>query len=217
MPDEIRVRAALTSFIADGALDADLAALLWILTERGVPLVVAADDAAAARSLRDSLADLLPADRRSGDVRLAGGVVAGSSLDDVLHLLGGRPGGDLPDDVRDLGLVVVLVGGRVTAAHYVRPVERDGAGHLQRRPPAVLSARERVGDSLDHFYWSITDELATRAGMTRDELEDVQSVRARLLSDLVAAGLSDDASLRRIAQQATLSTTASHQDDRRPH
>lgn len=206
---------ALTAYVADDALDADLAALLWVLTDHGVPLVVAADDVAAARSLRDSLADLLPADRRTSDLRLAGGVVTGSSLDDVLHLLGGRPGDDLPDDARDLGIVVVLAGGRVTAAHYVRPVERDGAGHLQRRPPAVLSARDRDDDRLDHFYWGVTDELATRAGVSRSELEDAHAIRSRLLDDLAAAGVRDPVMIRRQLERAVLSDRvgAANSDD----
>ena len=199
---------ALTALIADGVLDADLAALLWILSERGVPLVAAADDLVAARALRNSLADLLPADRRSTDVRLAGGVVAGSSLEDVLRLLGGRPGDPLPDDARDLGVVVIVADGRVASGHYVRPVERDGAGHLQRRPPAVLSARDRDSGRLDHFHWGITDELAARAGMTREELEDAQSDRARLLDDLAVAGVRDAGGLRRQVEQAALSRPA---------
>ena len=198
----------MTRLIADEVLDADLGALLWVLTEHSVPLVVAADDAEAARSLRGSIADLLPADRRTTDVRLAGGVVAGSSLDDVLRLLGGRPGDDLPDDARDLGLVVVLVQGRVSSAHYVRPVERDAAGHLQRRPPAVLSARDRQSGQLDHFHWGITDELATRADMARAELEDAHAARSRMLDDLAAAGVRDTPTIRRYLERAALSSTA---------
>ena len=196
---------ALTALIADGVLDADLGALLCVLAEHGVPLVVAADEAASAQSLRGSVADLLPVDRRSTDVRLPGGVVAGSSLEDVLRLLGGRPGDDLPDDARDLGIVVIVTDGRVASGHYVRPVERDGAGHLQRRPPAVLSARDRDSGGLDHFHWGISDELATRAGITRVEFEDSHAARARLLDDLAVAGVRDAGGLRRHVEQAALS------------
>jgi hypothetical protein len=106
-------------------------------------------------------------------------VVIGSSLEDVLRVLGGSS--EISDDTRDLGVVLVFNDGRLSIAHFVRPVERDGAGHLQRRPPAVLSARGATG-ALDHFYWAYTDELASRAGMTRHELEDEQRARASRLS-----------------------------------
>ncbi len=84
------------------------------------------------------------------------------SLEDVLRVLGGSS--EISDDTRDLGVVLVFKDGRLSVAHYVRPIERDAAGHLQHRPPAVLSARDRTSGVLDHFYWAFTEELATRAG-----------------------------------------------------
>jgi hypothetical protein len=95
-------------------------------------------------------------------------------------VLGGSA--EISDDTRDLGIVLVIEDGRIAVAHYVRPVERDAAGHLQRRPPAVLSARNPVSGQLDHFYWAYTDELASRAGITRRQLEDDRDARARQLS-----------------------------------
>jgi hypothetical protein len=111
---------------------------------------------------------------------IAGGVVIGSSLEDVLRVFGGAS--EITDDTRDLGVVLVISDGRLQVAHYVRPVERDAAGHLQRRPPAVLGARDATTGDLDHFYWAYTDELATRAGITRQQLEDERDARARQLS-----------------------------------
>ena len=99
--------------------------------------------------------------------------------------------------MRDLGIVLVMRDGRVVAAHYVRPVERDAAGHLQRRPPALLAAWSADAPAPDHYYWAITDELATRAGMERDEFEDEHRRRRERLGNLVprpaAATISPDA------------------------
>jgi hypothetical protein len=108
--------------------------------------------------------------------------VLGRSLQDVLRVLGG--GGELSDETRDLGIVLVVRDGRIDVAHYVRPVERDAAGHLQHRPPGVLSARNTATGELDHFYWAFTEELATRAGMTRNELEDEHDARVRQLRSI---------------------------------
>lgn len=115
----------------------------------------------------------------SAPVVLAGGVYVGSALEDVLRFTGGSL--DIADEARDLGLILIVGDGHVTAAHYMRPVERDAAGHLQRRPPALLSARDDEAGGLDHFHWAFTDELAARAGLTRAELEDEQAARARRL------------------------------------
>ncbi|CAN5751251.1 hypothetical protein BH24CHL5_BH24CHL5_05400 [soil metagenome] len=196
---------ALSGLIAHGALDAELGALLWLLAEHGLPLVVASTAPRAAEGLRGAVAVMLPAERRSSDGPLAGGALVGRSLEDVLRLTGGGLEGDVSDDARDLGIVVVADDlGRVTAAHYVRPVERDGAGHLQRRPPGLLSARDPDSGRLDHFHWGITDELAMRAGLERDEFEDAHASRARLLSELAAAGVHDRRSARRHVEAASL-------------
>jgi len=152
---------------------------VWLLAERGVPLVVVGVARDPAENVRRAFVREIRASNPARDA-IAGGVVIGRSLEDVLRVMGG--GGELTDDARDLGVVLVLAGDRVAVAHYVRPVERDGAGHLQHRPPGVLSARDSGSGRLDHFYWGITEELATRAGMSRAEFEDDHEARVRQLS-----------------------------------
>lgn len=56
----------LASHIAAGVLDASLAALAWLLLERGVPVLVAGPDAGGRGALADALVDALPEDRRPG-------------------------------------------------------------------------------------------------------------------------------------------------------
>ncbi len=54
-------------------LDAPLAALAWLLLERGVPVIVAGREAAVADALLDSLVSALPRDRRPDPVLGPGG------------------------------------------------------------------------------------------------------------------------------------------------
>ena len=54
-------------------LDAPLAALAWLLLERGVPVIVAGREAAVADALLDALVSALPRDRRPDPVLGAGG------------------------------------------------------------------------------------------------------------------------------------------------
>ena len=179
----------LAGLIAAEVIDADLAALVWLLTEHGVPLVVASRDAEAARRLRSSIGALMPEDRRAADLAMSGGTFVADSFEEVLRLSGGLPDGPnsgVADSARDLGVVLVMRDGRVRVAHYVRPVERDGAGHIQRRPPAILSAAGENGPA-DRFYWAFTDELATRAGMQRADFEDEHARRSARLSAQPAA------------------------------
>jgi hypothetical protein len=103
----------------------------------------------------------------------------------------------MADESRDVGVVIVLAPApapapesavpRVRLAHYVRPIERDGGGHIQRRPPAVLSAWNERAERLDHFYWAITDELAMRAGLERRDFEDAQVALARHMAGIDSA------------------------------
>jgi hypothetical protein len=148
------------------------------MAEHGVPLTIASLDRPVAAAVRRAFADQVRAVQPARDA-IAGGVVLAGSLEDVLRVLGGSA--DISDDTRDLGIVLVFSDGKLAVAHYVRPIERDAAGHLQRRPPAVLSARDHQSGTLDHFYWAYTDELATRAGITRQELEDEQDLLRRRL------------------------------------
>ena len=170
----------LRQLTALGELDPGLAALLWLLAEHGLPLTVASPDRAAAERTRVAIVDAAGAGR-AARLAPAGGVVLADSLEGVLRLFGGD--GELNDATRDLGLVVIHDGRRVSSAHYVRPVERDGAGHLQRRPPAVLADWNERAGRFDDFSWAVTDELATRTGLTRQELEDQRDSRRDQLSE----------------------------------
>jgi hypothetical protein len=77
---------------------------------------------------------------------------------------------------------------RVAACHYVRPLERDVAGHVQRRPPAILATWDARRDRLEHFAWGVTTELAMRVGLGRDDFEREHGERTRAIAALVAAG-----------------------------
>lgn len=170
-------RTAVVAAIAHGVVDAELAALLWVLTDAGVPLVVASRLPEAATQLRAAFTSS------------AGGVLVADSLEEVLRL-SGAPGGAIPDELRELGVVLIVgeVDGwaRVMAAHYIRRLERDAGGHLQRRPPAVLAAWDARDRRLEHFAWAITAELADHAGATVDEFERRQADRADFLHALAA-------------------------------
>ena len=167
--------AALSAQVAAGVLDAELAALLSVLVERGVPLVVASRSPAAASALRAALTGA------------AGGVLLADSLEDVLRLSGAVPG-TVPDELREIGLVLVVraVDGapRLVAAHYIRRLERDAGGHVQRRPPAVLAAWNEREGRLEHFYWSIKAELADHAGLALAALERERGSRAARMAHL---------------------------------
>jgi hypothetical protein len=274
---------AVTRLIASGTLDAELAALLWLLVEGRVPLLVAAGPQGAGKStvlhallafqlpteqhrvLRGFAEDFgwlpqarelgWPARRSNGGGGSTGGArsengshaptgaaiptpdrsdpatttllvhefsphlpaytwdiqarvtirtlqlgftLAGTlhaeSLREVMAELEAPPVSLGEDEIRRLGVVLVLRAfgrppiRRIVAAHYLRPLERDGQGHLQRRPPAVLATWDQETDALDHFSWGLGPELAPRIGMTQADFERAQAARARLLSELVASG-----------------------------
>jgi hypothetical protein len=196
--------------LRDGFLDPELAALLWLLVEGGVPLVVAGTGEGAERAelaatllsldptrewvVLDAEADPLTTDRLAALLR--GGIGMGvlvhaTSLEGVLERLG-RAG--LPEDaVRRLGVVAIIVaaaaGPRCGVVHYLRPTERDGQGHVQRRPPAVLATWDPVEQSYEHFAWGITPELADRVERSQADFEGRQRERAAFL----AAAAGDDA------------------------
>jgi len=217
---------AVTELIHDGAIDPQLAALFWLLFDARVPIVVLVkDDPSPAVELRSSIEALSPGAALTADGAMPGGVLRGGSLEDALRMPGlqmavrdahGHEGhdSDIPDDAREMGVVVVLGEpaadgvAHVLRAHYVRPVERDIAGHQQRRPPALLSAVNDAGD-LDHFFWAINDELATRTEMNAADFEREHARRSLLLADLVAAHVFDAPSLRRHIDAARLVGSAS--------
>lgn len=185
----------ITAAIADGVLDAELAGLLWLLAERGVPLVVASRATAPAADLRAAL------------TTQSGGVLIADSLAEVLRLSGAIAGG-VPDELRELGVVVIVREvtdrPRVVAAHYVRRLERDAAGHLQRRPPAVLAAWDDGEARLEHFAWGVTAELADHAGMPVAEFERSHRERSAYLDTLVGAGVVDPADVSRAIERFRL-------------
>ncbi len=185
----------ITAAIADGVLDAELAGLLWLLAERAVPLVVASRLTAPAADLRAAL------------TTQSGGVLIADSLEEVLRL-SGATGGGVPDELRELGVVVivreVVDRPRVVAAHYVRRLERDAAGHLQRRPPAVLAAWDEGEARLEHFAWGVTAELADHAGMPVAEFERSHRERSAYLDTLVGAGVVEAAEVSRAIQRFRL-------------
>jgi hypothetical protein len=202
---------SITGLVSARALDADLAAVVWLLSENGVPLTVAAADRDAAQRVRRAFESAVSVSgKQAADQLVAGGIVIGRSLEDVLAILGGQAGEDIPDGARDLGVVAVADSDRVRSIHYVRPVERDAAGHLQRRPPALLGAWDVQAQRFDHFHWGVTDELATRAGMSRDDFEDAQVLRAKILASVAEAGITDDSVLLRqlVVAQAARNVTS---------
>jgi hypothetical protein len=209
------VSPTLVGLVADRTLDAELAALLWLLVDDGVPLIVTGEaDAATRAAVAAAILDIAPnrpwvvldADRDHPDAEslgatLRGGVtpavlVAAPSLKAAMERLSAPPGG-LPDDaVRRLGAALVVEGGgghgvRITAAHYLRPIERDAQGHVQRRPPAVLATWDPAADTFEHFAWGITPELADRVDRSQADLEDRQAARAASLARLAAAAPAD--------------------------
>jgi hypothetical protein len=199
----------LPELVRDGVLDAELAALCWLMVEGGVPVVVTGEPDVSERLLiADVLIHLPPAapaliidlDAGQPDVASLGSfmragmrlaaVAAAPGLKELIESATG-PGTGLPEDaVRRLGLVLV-VGlvpsvtpgpvtdrARVLAAHYLRPLERDGGGHVQRRPPAVLATWDPDVDAFDHFAWGVTGELADRVDRSQASFEELQASRA---------------------------------------
>ena len=130
------------------------------------------------------------------------GTLHAESLREVMAMLAAPPVSLGEDEIRRLGVVLIVRAfgrppiRRIVAAHYLRPLERDGQGHLQRRPPAVLATWDAERDVLDHFSWGLGPELAPRIGMIQADFERAQAVRARLLTDLVAAGTFDPEQVR---------------------
>ena len=96
---------------------------------------------------------------------------------------------------------------RAGACHYVRPLELDAAGHLQRRPPAVLATWDPHHDLLEHFEWGVTAELAMRVGLARDEFEKEHAARTRIMAALVAAGRTSSEAIHKLLEQRSQQRT----------
>ncbi len=143
----------LARLLRAGALDAELAALVWILAEGGLPVHVAAEDPSDAEPLARGLEDL---------VRPIS-VLAGGSLDAVMA--------ETTIEKALLGVVLVVDEGRLAAAHWVRPPLRDGAGHVRAQGPAVLATWDARIGRFEHFAWGVTPELAAVVGRKPGDFE----------------------------------------------
>jgi hypothetical protein len=163
--------------VRDRTLDAELAALIWLLAESRVPVHVASTDGEAARLLAAALEPL------AGD---AAGVSAGAgrALEDVLRQ---------PVPLRPAtGAILIVADGRVIAAHFQRPPLRDGAGHIRPQGPAVLATWDPTTAEWEHFAWGVTPELADAAGKRAGDFE-IELGRRREFLDTLAAGAADEA------------------------
>jgi hypothetical protein len=208
---------SLVELVASGVLDAELAALVWLLVEAHVPVVVAAPEGRVTPGAQ-LLAGLLTSIRPDVDAaalqasmsaagagslirgRRAGGVLEAGSLGEVRERLGTGPLPLTADQLTFLGCVLVLgestggTGGRkgrlrVVAAHYVRPLARDAHGHSQRLDPAVLATwDERLG-RYEHFAWGVLPEIAARLGRRAGDLEADLHHRRDDLAGLVKGGI----------------------------
>lgn len=194
-----------TQLVADGLLDAELAGLLWLLLETDLPLVVSGPPSAEPAGLAEALEQLASGSARgNGRAERQLWQLEADSLEAVLAHFSAPPLSWSEDRLRSLGLVLIVedapgLGRRLRAAHYLRPVERDAAGHLQRRPPALLAAHDRRADRLEHFDWAISGELADRLGSGVAEFEADLRRRRDALTGLVAAGELSPEDLRRVA------------------
>lgn len=214
---------SLVGLVARGVLDAELAALVWVLVEARVPLVVAAppDRVAAGGQLLAGIVGSIHPDEPVESVmgpltaagatslvrgRRAGGVVEAGSLEEVRARLGAGPMPLSEDQLTFLGCVLVVgeaTGGRrgrlrVTAAHYVRPLARDAHGHSQRLDPAVLAAWDPRLERYEHFAWGVLPEIAARLGRRAGDLEADLHHRRDDLAGLAKAGVTEIGEVRRL-------------------
>ena len=208
---------SLVELVRVGVLDAELAALVWVLADAGVPIVVGApaDRAGAATQLLEGIlgslgveADLSrPLDAADARALLSGrrrgAVVVATSLEEVRGLLSG-PGLLLTEEeLSFLGCVLILGGEgsgplRVVASHYVRPLARDVHGHTQMLGPAVLSTWDAGTGRWEHFEWGVLSEIAARLGQRHGDFEADLHHRRDDLAGLATARVTSLAEVRRL-------------------
>jgi hypothetical protein len=167
---------SIPGLIREGVLDAELAALLWLVGEGGVPIHVAATEPHYARSLADALAAVArdPAAVSHGP---------GAALEDVLRQ---------PVPLRPASGVVLILGDRrVGAAHIHRPPLRDAGGHIRPQGPAVLAVWDERAGAWEHFAWGVTPELADAVGRRAGDFEIEHGRRREYLEALEAAEMWD--------------------------
>jgi hypothetical protein len=126
------------------------------------------------------------------------------TLEEVFEILRARPVRLTDDELSHLGIVLVIrrtrAGRRVVAAHYVRPVVRDGHGHVQRLGPAVLATWDAAADAFEHFGWGITPELARRIGLRAGDFEAEVERRREWLAAMVENGPVESGAVRAALQ-----------------
>jgi len=213
-PNRVADAPSLVALVAQGVLDAELAALVWMLVEGRIPLVIAAPGGRAGAGgqllagvlasvhadepVEQLLSPLTPAGASSlVRGRRAGGVVEAGSLGEVRERLGTGPLPLTPDQLTFLGCVLVLGEStgtkrgrmRVTAAHYVRPLARDAHGHPQRLDPAVLATWDDRLGRYEHFAWGVLPEIAARLGRRAGDLEADLHHRRDDVAGLAKAGV----------------------------
>ena len=219
-------RAAAPSIVGliGNALDAELAALVWLLVEDGMPLVVACPpnrEGAGLELARGILASIR-ADESEVEALTAGldraaawalvhgarpgAVVTAASLEDLRRQLSQPPISLSEQELTFLGCVLVLGAPegrptgrlRVTAAHYVRPLARDAQGHAQLLPPAVLATWDARLGRYEQFAWGVLPEIAARLGRRAGDLEADLHHRRDDLAGLAAAKLTALGEVRRL-------------------
>lgn len=215
---------SLVGLIAGGTLDAELAALVWLLAEARIPLVVATPrsrEAAGLQLVRGILrsvgagepavaAATTPLDRAGAWALVhgerAGAMVAAASLEDLRDRLVEPPFRLSRQELTFLGCVLVLSAPadrpdgrlRVTAAHYVRPLARDAHGHAQELPPGVLATWDDRLGRYEHFAWGVLPEIAARLGRRTGDLEADLHHRRDDLGGLAKAGVTSLDEVRRL-------------------
>jgi hypothetical protein len=175
-------------------------------TEGVVPMVLVSPDLATAESSTSALG---PPETRAVVRAVAAGdglaaTIEADSLEAALDLLGRPPISLGPDELSQLGLVLVLAPAsdaetsgpeattasppaRIAAAHWMRPVVRDAHGHVQRLGPAVLATWDERRGEWEHFAWGVMPELAMRVGRRPGDLDVDVAARVDLLSQLLRA------------------------------
>jgi len=208
--EERGLPASITGWIRAGTLDPELAALISVMVEHGLPLVVAApgltrmgdwigSDVREALGLTLLTSGLPPQPRTRTPAPVC---VEAGSLEAVLARMP-LLSLDLADDAgARVAIVVILapdaVAGawRIGAAHLLRPPLRDGHGHLQRQGPAVLATWDSDQQRFEHFAWGVMAELAALIDERAGDLEATLGGRTDLLAGLVAHGVDDPGAVR---------------------
>jgi hypothetical protein len=168
------VTGSVVSLVRDGVLDAELAALVWLLVEAAVPVHVAARDLAVAAGVAEALRPL------ASDLAIVSSG-SGAALEEVLR----QPVPFRPP----AGGVLIVDEARVVAAHFQRPPLRDAGGHVRPQGPAVLATWDAGVGAWEHFAWGIVPELADATQRKAGDFEIEQGRRREYLEALVASPL----------------------------